>query len=77
MPWLAGTMLRLVSKLELEVLSSCLLRWSGEVKEEIASLQVNLRDSVARIKDMDKKVSLQQRGYCLHTMMVQKGHYRA
>ena len=77
MPWLAGTVLRLVLKLELQVLSSCLARWGREVEEEIASLQVNLRDSEARIKDMYEEVSLQQQGYCLHTMMLHNGHYWA
>ena len=68
-PWLAGPLLRLVLKLELKVLSFCLLRWGREMEEEIASLQANLPDIEARIKGMYEEVSLQQRGYSLHAMM--------
>ena len=32
-----------------------------------------MRDSESRMKDMYKEVSMQQQGYCLHTMMVNKG----
>ena len=68
---------RLVSKLKLEVMSSCLVRQGREVEEGIASLQANLRDSEARIKGIYKKVSMQQQGYCLHTTMVHDEHYQA
>ena len=65
-------------KLELMVLSSCLLRWGREMEEEISSLQANLRDIEARIKGMYKE----RRVYCLHAMMVhegdsKQGHYWA
>ena len=73
-PWLAVPVPRLVSGLELEVMSSCLVRQGREVKEGITSLQANLRDSEARMKGMYKDVSMQQLGYCLHTMMVHQGH---
>ena len=66
-----------VSELEVEVMFSCLVRQERVVKEGIRSLQVNLRDSESRIKGMYKEVSMQQQGYCLHTMMVHKGHYQA
>ena len=65
---------RLVSKLKLEVMSSCLVRQGREVEAGIVSFQANLRDSEARMKGMYKEVSMQQLGYCLHTMMVHKGH---
>ena len=58
-PWLAVPVPRLVSGLELEVMSSCLVRQGREVKEGITSLQANLRDSEARIKGMYKEVSIQ------------------
>ena len=54
---------RLVSELELEVMSSCLVRLGREV---IGSLQANLRYSEARIKGIYKEVLMQQQGYCLH-----------
>ena len=73
-PWLAVPVPRPVSGLEHEVMSSCLVRQGREVKEGITSLKANLRDSEARIKGMYKEVSMQQQGYCLHTMMVHKGH---
>jgi hypothetical protein len=41
---------RLVSELELEVMSSCLVRQGREVKEGIRRLQANLHYSEARIK---------------------------
>ena len=63
---------RLVSKLILEVMSSCLVRQGRKVEEGIASLQANLPES--RIKGIYKLVSKQQQGYCLHTMMVNEGH---
>ena len=75
--WVAVPVPRLVSKLKLEVMSSCLVRQGREVKAGIASLQANLPDSEARIKGIYKKVSMQQQGYCLHTMMVHEGHYWA
>ena len=65
---------RLVSDLELEVMSSCLVRQGREVEEGIGSLQANLRYSEARIKGMYKEVFMQQQGYCLHTKMVHKGN---
>ena len=65
---------RLVSELELEVMSFCLVRQSWEVEEGIGSLQANLRYSEARIKGTYKELSMQQQGYCLHTKMVHKGH---
>ena len=65
---------RLMSELELEVMSSCLVRLGRQVEEGIGSLQANLRYSEARIKGTYNKVSMQQQGYCLHTMMVHKGH---
>ena len=68
---------KLVSERELEVMSSCLVRQGWEVKEGIRSLQANMRDSESRIKGMHKEVSMQQQGYCLHTMMVHQGHYWA
>ena len=73
-PWLAVPVPRLVSELELEVMSSCLVRQGREVEEGIGSLKANLRYSEARIKDTYKEVSMQQQGYCLHSMMVDKGH---
>ena len=76
-PWVAVPVPRLVSKLNLEVMSSCLVRQGREVEAGIASLQANLPDSEARIKGIYKKVSMQQQGYCLHTMMVHEGHYQA
>ena len=68
---------RLMSELELEVMSSCLVRLGREVEEGIGSFQANLCYSEARIKGTYKKVSMQQQGYCLHTMMVHEGHYQA
>ena len=56
---------RLVSELELEVMSSCLLRQGREVKEGIRSLQANMRYSEARIKGTYEEMFLQQQGYCL------------
>ena len=49
-PWVAVLVPRLVSKLNLEVMSSCLVRQGREVEAGIASLQANLPDSEARIK---------------------------
>ena len=49
---------RLVSELELEVMSSCLVRQGREVKEGIRSLQANLRYCEARIKGTYKEVSI-------------------
>ena len=63
---------RLVSELELEVMSSCLVGQGRKVEEVIG--QANLRHSEARIKGTYKEVSMQQQGYCLHTMKVHKGH---
>ena len=65
--------------LELRVLYFCLVR---EMEEKIAGLQANLCNIEARIKGIQEKVSLQQRGYCLHAMMgykggSQQGHYWA
>ena len=76
MPWLAVPEPRLALQLELKVPSSGLdlVGWGREVEEKIASLQANLCDSEARIKGMYKEVSMQQQGYCLHTMMVHQGH---
>ena len=71
-PWLAVPVPRLVSGLELEVMSSCLVRQGREVKAGISSLQANLPDSEARINGTYTKVSMQQQGYCLHTMMMHK-----
>ena len=51
---------RLVSDLELEVMSSCLVRQIREVEEGIRSLQANLRYSEARIKGTYKEVFMQQ-----------------
>ena len=76
-PSQAVSLPRLVSELQLEVMSSCLVRLGREVEEGIGSLQANLRYSEARIKGTYKEVSMQQQGYCLHTMMVHEGHYRA
>ena len=56
---------RLVSELELEVMSSCLVRQSREVEEWIRNLQANLHYSEARIKGIYKVVFRQQQGYCL------------
>ena len=57
---------RLVSELELEVMSSCLVRQGREVEEVIGSHQANLRYSEARIKGTYKEVFMQlQLGYCL------------
>ena len=68
------TVPRLVPELELEVMSSCLLRQGMEVEERIGSLQAILRYSEARIKGTYKEVSMQQQGYSLYTKMVYKGH---
>ena len=76
-PWVAVPIPRLVSKLKLEVMSSCLVRQGREVKAGIASLQANLPDSEARIKGTYKNVSMQQPGYCLHTKLVHEVHYWA
>ena len=65
---------RLISELEPEVMSSCLVRQVREVKEGIGSLEANLQYSEARIKCTYKEVSMQQQGYCLNTMIVHKGH---
>ena len=62
--------LKLVLELELEMMSSCLVSQEG-----IRSLQANMRDIESRIKDMYKEGFMQQKGYCLHTMMVHKGYY--
>ena len=59
------------------ILPAGLVRWGREVKDEIANLQANLLDTEARNKGMYKEVSLQQRGYCLHVMMVHEGTYWA
>ena len=56
---------RLVSELELEVMSSCLVRQGREVKEGIGR-----RGS----KGTYKELPMQQQGCCLHTKMVHKGH---
>ena len=71
-PWLAVPVPRPVSGLELEVMSSCLVRQGREVEEGIVSLQANLHHSETRIKGMYKEVSLQQQGYCLHTRVSPK-----
>ena len=63
-----------MSELELEVMSSCLVRQGRKVEEGIGSNQANLRYSEARIEGTYKELSMQQQGYCLHTMMVHKGH---
>ena len=55
----------LVLELELEVMSSCLVRQGKEVEEGIGSLQANLRCSEARIKGTYKEVFMQQQGYRL------------
>ena len=78
-----------MSELELEVMSSCLVRQGREGEKGIRSLQANLRFSEAnlrfseaRIKVTYREVSIQQQGYFLHTMMVHNGqnweyqHYR-
>ena len=49
-PRQAVPILSLVSELELEVMYSCMVRQGREVKEEIGSLQANLRYGEARIK---------------------------
>ena len=54
-----------MSELELEVMSSCLVRQGREIKKGIRSLQANLRYSEARITGTYKEVFLQQQGYCL------------
>ena len=56
---------RLVSELELEVMSSCLARQGREVKEGIGSLQANLCYSDARIMGTYKEDFMQQQGYYL------------
>ena len=76
-PWVAVPWPRLVSELKLEVMSSCLVRQGREAEEGIARVQANLPDSEARIKGIYKKVSMQQKYYCLYTMMVHEGHYQA
>ena len=53
---------RLVSKLELKVMSSCLVRQGRDVEDGIWSLQANLRYSEARIKGTYKEVSLVHAG---------------
>ena len=63
-----------MSELELDVMSSCLVRQGREVKEGIGSLQANLRKSEARIKGTYKELSMQQQGYYLHTKILHKGH---
>ena len=65
---------RLVLELELEVMSSCLVRQGREVEEEIGSLQANLQYSEPRIKGTYKELYVPQQGYCLYTKMVHKGH---
>ena len=65
---------KLMSELEIDVMSSCLVTQGREVKEGIGSLQANLQYREARIKGTYKEVSMQQQGYCLKTMMVHKGH---
>ena len=66
---------RLMSELELEVMSSCLVRQGREVEEGIVSLQADLHESEARIKGMYKEVSLQQQGYCLHGLECLPKHH--
>ena len=56
---------RLVSELELEVMSSCLVRQGREVEEGIGSLQANLCYSEARIKGTYKEMFMHQQGYRL------------
>ena len=67
----------IVELMELMVMFSCLVRQGRVVKEGIGSLQANLCDSELRVKGMYKEVSVQQHCFCLHTMMVHKGHYWA
>ena len=55
----------LVSELNLEVMSSCLVRQGGEVEEVIGSLQANLCNSEARIKGTYKEVIMQPQVYGL------------
>ena len=55
---------RLVSELELEVMSSCLVRQGREIDEVIGSLQANLRCE-GRIKGIYKEVFMQPQGYCM------------
>ena len=62
--------------MELDMTSSCLVRWGREL-EGMGILSSNLCDSEARIKVMCGEVSLQQPGYCLHTMILHKGRYLA
>ena len=50
---------RLVLELELEVMSSCLVRQGREVEEVIGSLHAKLRYSKARIKGTYKEVFMQ------------------
>ena len=54
---------RLVSELELGMMSSCLVRQGREVKDGIRSLQANLQP--ARIKGTYKEEFMKQQGYCL------------
>ena len=68
-----GPQPRLVSELELKVLSSCLSRWSREVEEEVAMLNSNLREIEERIQGMYEDEGLRQRGYRLHAVMVHEG----
>ena len=58
-PSQAAPVPRLVSELELEVMSSCLVIQGREVEEGIGSIQANLRYSEARIKGTYKEVFMQ------------------
>ena len=64
---------RIVSEMEMKVLSSCLGRWIKEVEEEIVALSRSLESIEASISVMYEEDSIRLRGYRLHAVMVHEG----
>ena len=64
---------RIVSEMEMKVLSSCLGRWIKEVEEEIVALSRSLESIEASISVMYEEEGIKMRGYRLHAVMVHEG----
>ena len=64
---------RIVSEMEMKVLSSCLGRWIKEVEEEIVALSRSLESIEANISVMYEEEGIKMRGYRLHAVMVHEG----
>ena len=64
---------RIVSEMEMKVLSSCLSRWIKEVDEEIVALTLALESIEGSISVMYEEEGLKLKGYRLHAVMVHEG----